>query len=82
MTNFDTAVEATEDALNSEGSATQENEKRKDSLKGKVTALNSAWQELARDSINSNFVKILISIGTAIVTLIDKTNALIPTVIA
>lgn len=82
MTNFDTAVEATEDALNSEGSATQENEKRKDSLKGKVTELNSAWQKLARDSINSNFVKTLISIGTAIVTLIDKTNALIPIITA
>lgn len=85
MTNFDTAVEATEDALNSEGSATQENEKRKDSLKGKVTALNSAWQKLAKDSINSDFVKILLGAATGFVKLVDAVGgltALTPAVIS
>lgn len=85
MTNFDTAVEATEDALNSEGSATEENEKRKDSLKGKVTELNSAWQQLARDSINSDFVKTLLSTATGFVKLVDAVGgltALTPAVIS
>ncbi len=71
MTNFDTAVEATEDALNSEGSATEENEKRKKSLQGRVTELDAAWQQFARNTINSEAVKALISLGTQLVKLAD-----------
>lgn len=85
MTNFDTAVEATEDALNSEGSATEENEKRKKSLQGRITELDSAWQKLARDTINSDFVKFLISAGTAILKLIDNMGglqAILPAIIS
>ena len=85
MTNFDTAVEATEDALNSEGSATEENEKRKKSLQGRVTALNSAWQKLAKDSINSDFVKILLGAATGFAKLVDAVGgltALTPAVIS
>ena len=39
----------------------QENEKRKKSLQGRVTELDSAFQQLARDTVNSGFVKFLIS---------------------
>ncbi len=85
MTNFDTAVEATEDALNSEGSATEENEKRKKSLQGRVTELDSAFQKLARDTVNSDFVKFLISAGTAILKFIDNMGglqAILPVIIS
>lgn len=85
MTNFDTAVEATEDALNSEGSATEENEKRKKSLQGRVTELDSAFQQLARDTVNSGFVKFLISAGTAILKFIDNMGglqAILPAIIS
>ena len=85
MTNFDTAVEATEDALNSEGSATEENEKRKKSLQGRVTELDSAFQKLARDTVNSDFVKFLISAGTAILKFIDDMGglqAILPAIIS
>lgn len=66
MTNFETAVGATEAALDSEGSAAAENEKRMDSLQGKIQQLKSAWQELARDTINSEFVKSLLNAGTSV----------------
>lgn len=72
MTNFDSAVGATEAALNSEGSAAQENSKRMDSLKGKVQQLQLAWQDFARNTINSEVVKSLLSLGTQLIKLADS----------
>ncbi len=69
MTNFDSAVGATEAALNSEGSAAAENAKRMESLQGKTQQLQSAWQDFARNTINSEAVKSLISLGTQIIKL-------------
>lgn len=66
MTNFSTAVGATEAALNSEGSATEENSKRMESLQGRLTQLDSAWQDFARNTIDSTVVKSLLSLGTEI----------------
>lgn len=71
MTNFDSAVGATEAALKSEGSAAAENEKRMDSLQGKVNQLQSAWQDFARNTINSEVVKSLLSLGTQLIKLAD-----------
>lgn len=76
MSNFDTAVGATEAALNSEGSALEENNKRMDSLNGKLTQLQSAWQSLARDTINSDFVKTLLDIATGFVKITDAMGGL------
>lgn len=69
MQNFQTAVDATSDALNSEGSAAAENAKRMESLQGKTQQLQSAWQDFARNTINSEAVKSLISLGTQIIKL-------------
>ena len=52
--------------MNSSGSAMKENETYVNSLQGKLSDLNSAWQKLAKDSINSDFVKELLDVGTAI----------------
>lgn len=66
MTNFESAVGATQAALESEGSATAENEKRMDSLQGKVQQLQSAWQDFARNTIDGEVVKSILSLGTTI----------------
>lgn len=71
MSNFSTAVGATEAALNSEGSALEENNKRMDSLNGRLTQLQSAWQSFARNTINSEVVKSLLSLGTTLLKLAD-----------
>ena len=71
MSNFSTAVGATEAALNSEGSALEENNKRMDSLNGKLTQLQSAWQSFARNTINSQVVKSLLDLGTTLIKLAD-----------
>lgn len=72
MENFETAVGATEAALNSENSAAEENEKRMDSLQGKVIQLQSAWQELAHHTVDSDLVKWFIDFARNIVELADS----------
>lgn len=78
MTNFETAVGATEAALNSEGSALAENTKRMDSLEGKTKQLQSAWQELARTTINSDFIKGILTVTTGLVKLTDTLGGIVP----
>lgn len=86
MTNFKTAVDATSDALDSESSAAIENEKRMNSLQGKTQQLQSAWQSLSRDTINSEFIKALLDAGTGILKFansdIGKTIASIAALLA
>ena len=70
--------------MNSSGSAMKENETYVNSLQGKLSDLNSAWQKLAKDSINSDFVKGLLDVGTAILKIIDTMGGLqilLPTII-
>lgn len=78
MTNFETAVGATEAALNSEGSAMEENNKRMDSLEGKTKQLQSAWQSLARNTINSEFVKNILGIATGFIKITNAIGGLVP----
>lgn len=66
MQNFGSAVGATEAALKSEGSALTENTKRMDSLQGKTQQLQSAWQDFARNTIDSGMVKSILTLGTEI----------------
>lgn len=76
MTNFESAVGATEAALNSEGSAAAENAKRMESLQGKVQQLESAWQNFSRNSINSDFIKNILSATTALINFMDSIGGL------
>ncbi len=57
MRNYGTAISATETALKSEGSATEENEKRMDSLDGILRRLSSAWENFSRKLVNSDVIK-------------------------
>ena len=66
MQNFGSAVGATEAALKSEGSALTENTKRMNSLQGKTQQLQSAWQDFARNTIDSGMVKSILTLGTEI----------------
>ena len=62
MTNFESAVGATQAALESEGSATLEHEKRMESLQGKTQQLQAAWQDFARNTIDSEVIKSLLTL--------------------
>lgn len=66
MQNYGTAIDATNTALNSQGSAAQENAKYMDSLEGHLENLKSAFSRFSNALINSNLLKNLIDIGAAI----------------
>lgn len=57
MTNFSSAISATETALNSAGSATRENAAYMESLEAKVSNLKNVFQEFSNNVINSDLVK-------------------------
>lgn len=78
MTNFNSAIGATEAAYNSLGSATEENNKRMDSIQGRITALQSAWEKLANDTIEGDVVKGFLSATTAVIKLVDSIGGLSP----
>lgn len=64
MNGFNTALDANKVALNSAGSAVQENEKYMDSLAAKVSQFKSAWEALSNSVVNSDLVKVIINLGT------------------
>lgn len=64
MQNFGTTLNAVEAAENSMGSASKENERAMDSLQGKIQELKSAFVTLATNTINSQTVKSIVSLGT------------------
>lgn len=66
MSNFDSALAATEVAYNSMGSAVKENSRYMESIEAKVNNFKAAFQELALTFINSDFVKQVIDFGTAL----------------
>lgn len=67
MSNFSTAISATETAENSAGSAMKENSKYMESLSAKLNALKGQLQELViGDGSLSAFIKGVVDAGTAI----------------
>ena len=57
MSNYETAIDATNTALNSAGSAAKENARYMDSMEGKLEALASAWENFSRKIIDSDWLK-------------------------
>ena len=57
MSNYETAIDATNTALNSAGSAAKENSRYMDSMEGKLEALASAWENFSRKIIDSDWLK-------------------------
>lgn len=60
MSNFSTAVEATDVALNSAGSAANENAAYMEGLEAKTNLVASSFQELSNNAIESEVVKIVL----------------------
>lgn len=65
MTNFATATNATTTALNSSGSAAEENAKYLESIEARVTAVSAAFQQMALKTIDSDLVKGILDIAKA-----------------
>lgn len=68
LNNFGKAVEATETAMDSAGSADKENEAVLESIEGHLQRLKSAWEDFARQTLSSDTVKAVLNVGTAIGT--------------
>lgn len=56
MNNFDTAIEATNTAMNAQGSAANENSKYLKSMQGHLQNLQSAWSEFANAMVKSSML--------------------------
>ena len=56
MNNFDTAIEATNTAMNAQGSAANENAKYLESMQGHLQNLQSAWSEFANAMVKSSML--------------------------
>lgn len=71
MENWENVEKAAASAMDSFGSATEENEKYLDSIAGKTANFASAFQQLSQTIINSDLVKIFIDLGTNGVKALD-----------
>lgn len=71
MTNFETAEKAVQVAGNATGSAIAENEKYLDSIQGKLSQFEAAFQSFSTHVLDSGLVKGLIDIGTGFMTAAD-----------
>lgn len=58
--------------MNSQGSAMSENEKVLDSIEGKVNAFKSAFEELSKSVINSDFIKGIVDLGTSLLKFLNS----------
>lgn len=80
MQNWQGVVEATNLALNSNGSAMKENQVFQESLQGQVNSLSSAFSKFANESLDSEFVSSVLKSTTAILNFITAIGGL-PTIL-
>ncbi len=78
--NYQTAVDATTDALQSQGSAAQENARYLDSIQGKVSQFTSELEKFWTEGISSDSVKRLVEFGTNVLKLINDLGGM-PTIL-
>lgn len=78
MQNWDVVTDTIDKANNAEGEALNGNEMYMDSIQGRVTQLKSAMQELAMETIDSDFIKGITSAGTSVVKLVTNLGGLVP----
>lgn len=72
LNNWKTAVDATATALNSQGSAAKENAKVLDSIEGKISKFDSAFQDLSRNIISSDLIKWFVDFGTSVLKIANS----------
>lgn len=80
LSNWDNVEKSLNSALDSTGSALEEQQRYLDSIEGKQEALANAWQKLADDTMSSDFVKRMLDFATGFVNLIDSMGGLVPVV--
>lgn len=78
MKNWDVVEDTIEKANTAQGAATEGNEKYLNSIQGKITAFQSAFQNLSRTTVNSDAVKGIIDIGTGLANVTTKAGGLVP----
>lgn len=71
MQNFSHAAEATNIALNSQGSAIEENSSYMEGLEAKTAQVRATFQELANNVIDSKLVKSILSLANAFLSLVN-----------
>ena len=76
LTNVEDLEAAYESALQAEGSANRELETYLNSIQGKLDKFHNAVQTMWNDLISSDFIKFIVSAGTALVNFIDKIGIL------
>lgn len=69
-------TEAYQTAMDAEGSALRENEKYLDSVQGKIDQFTNAYQTLWNNTLQSDWIKGIVELGTEIVKIIDKIGGL------
>lgn len=74
--NFDTVEKVIETSANSAGSALKENERYLDSIQGKIDQFNNAMQAMWSNTLDSDWVKGFVALGTEIIKIIDKIGLL------
>lgn len=67
---------AYESAMNAEGSALAENEKYLDSIQGRIDLFNNSVQTMWNNTLDSDWVKWFVDVGTWLVKLIDNLGAI------
>lgn len=72
LSNWKTAIDATATALDSQGSAMNENNKYLDSIQGRMANFNSAFEQLSQSVMSSDLIKWFIDLGTAIVNIANS----------
>lgn len=85
LSNIDVLKKSYEEATNAEGSAREENEEYAKSIQASIDQTKAKLEELANDTLNSNFLKGAIDAGGKLIDIldgiVDSGNA-IPTVIS
>jgi len=81
ISNFGSAIGATESAMNSAGSAAKENEKYLNSIKGKTAMFNSEFQKMSAQLIDSDFVKGVVDFGTGLIKVMTAADGALPKLI-
>lgn len=72
MENWENVKKSTESAMNSAGSAIEENQKYLDSISGKLANLESNFQSLSQTVVNSDLIKFIVDSGATILNTLDN----------
>lgn len=71
LENWDDAKDAMEAAQNATGSATEENEKHLNSIKGLIKVMKASFEGLSDNLLDDDVIKNVVKLGTAIIDLIN-----------